>query len=82
MYNKYASSGGFDDLFTPVERETARVPREDEDARQSRPSLFDKIKLPELNSGTILLIIIALFLISDRDLKNLNKLPVTRENGV
>ena len=76
MYNKYAGSGGFDDLFTPVEREHERPPRDDEreiPKQVSRPSLLGSIKLPELNSGTILLIIAALFLISDRDFKNLSK---------
>ena len=78
MYNRYMNSGGFEDFFKPVE---APAPPEPEPARPAEPaggkskglsSLLKNLtgsglKLPELDTDTLLLLVLVYFLIADDD---------------
>ncbi len=79
MYNRYLNAGGFDEYFTPAE--DARAPAEPAPAPepafqqpQEPPkkggllgNLGERIKLPNLDSDTILLLVLVYFLISDSE---------------
>ena len=73
MYNRYVS-GGFEDLFAPVEdppqeqHDSFVDVEETEEAKEEPPrreGLFGGIKLPEMNAETILLLVIVYFLIAE-----------------
>lgn len=87
MYNRYLNADGFDEYFTPLAQETA--PPEPEPSPAAEPpkakgglqgllgNLGDKIKLPDLDSDTILLLVLVYFLITDKDAQDDGKVTDT-----
>lgn len=87
MYNRYLNADGFDEYFAPIAHE--ETPPEPEPAAQAPPpkakgglqgllgGLGDKIKLPDLDSDTILLLVLVYFLVTDKDAEDDGKITDT-----
>ena len=80
MYNRYLNAEGFEEYFEPLPQQAPEPPPSQQQSAVPPPqpaeqprrgsllgSLGDKLKLPTLDSDTILLLVLVYFLISDSD---------------